>query len=64
MDVLKEHLNELREKMRTQTAQHVDEVEHLNQREANLRKTLMAVQEKHKQEVTQLEGEHHTQLQV
>ena len=50
--------------MRTQTAQHVDEVDHLNQREANLRKTLMAVQEKHKQEVTQLEGEHHTQLQV
>ena len=36
----------------------------MKQREENLRKTLMAVQEKHKHEVTQLEGEHHTQLQV
>lgn len=64
MEILKEHLNELREKLRTQNSQHVEEIEHMKQREENLRKTLMAVQEKHKHEVTQLEGEHHTQLQV
>ena len=64
LEVLKEHLNELREKLRTQASQHVDELDHMKQREENLRKTLLAVQEKHKQEVTQLEGEHHTQLQV
>lgn len=63
LEVLKEHLNDLREKLRTQASQTVEEVEHLKQREENLRKTLMAVQEKHKQEMTQLEGEHHTQLQ-
>lgn len=49
--MLKEHLNELREKLRTMHVQQDEEIEHYKQREDNLRKTMLVLQEKHKQEV-------------
>ncbi|XP_045159966.2 GRIP and coiled-coil domain-containing protein 1-like [Mercenaria mercenaria] len=62
-DILKEHVNELREKLRTMHIQQEEEIDHYKQREENLRKTMLMLQEKHKQEVTHLQAEHHSQLQ-
>lgn len=50
-DILKEHLNELREKLRTMHLQQEDEIDHYKQREENLRKTMLILQDKHKHEV-------------
>ncbi|XP_060588727.1 GRIP and coiled-coil domain-containing protein 1-like isoform X2 [Ruditapes philippinarum] len=62
-DILKEHVNELREKLRTMHIQQEEEIDHYKQREENLRKTMLMLQDKHKQEVTHLQAEHHSQLQ-
>lgn len=62
-DILKEHVNELREKLRTMHLQQEDEIDHYKQREENLRKTMLMLQEKHKQEVSHMQAEHHSQLQ-
>ncbi|KAL4236237.1 GRIP domain [Mactra antiquata] len=62
-DLLKEHLNELREKLRTAHAQQEEEIDHYKQRETNLRKTMLVLHEKHKQEITQIQSEHQSQLQ-
>lgn len=48
---MKEHVNELREKLRTMHIQQEEEIDHYKQREENLRKTMLMLQEKHKQEV-------------
>lgn len=50
-DLLKEHVNELRDKLRALHLQQEDEIDHYKQREENLRKTMLLLQEKHKQEV-------------
>ena len=44
-------MNELREKLRTLHVQQEGEIDHYKQREENLRKTLLMLQEKHKHEV-------------
>lgn len=62
-DILKEHVNELREKLRAMHLQQENEIDHYKQREENLRKTMLMLQEKHKQEVSHLQAEHHSQLQ-
>ena len=51
-DILKEHVNELREKLRNLHTQQEEEIEHFKQREDNLHKTMLVLQEKHKQEVS------------
>ena len=50
-EILKEHVNELRDKLRSQHLQQEDELEQYRQREENVRKTLLMLQDKHKQEV-------------
>lgn len=50
-EILREHVNELREKLRTLHSQHEDEIEQYKQREEHVRKTMQKLQEKHKEEV-------------
>lgn len=45
-------MNELREKLRNLHNQQEDEIELYKQREENVRKTMVKLQEKHKEEVT------------
>ncbi|KAL3872946.1 hypothetical protein ACJMK2_036116 [Sinanodonta woodiana] len=62
-DLLKDQVSDLREKMKNLHLQLDEERDQHAQREENLRKTLLSVQEKHRQEVSQIHGEHHTQIQ-
>jgi len=50
-DVLREHVNELRDKLRTLHSQQEGEIQHYRAREEASRKTMLALQDKHKQEV-------------
>ncbi|XP_052778184.1 GRIP and coiled-coil domain-containing protein 1-like [Mya arenaria] len=62
-DVLKEHVNELRDRLRTLHVQQDEELEHCRQREDGVRKTMLALQDKHKHEVLHMQAEHHSALQ-
>ena len=50
--MLRELVNELREKVRSLHHQREEDIEHYKQREENVRKTMQTLQDKHKQEVT------------
>ncbi|XP_052231519.1 GRIP and coiled-coil domain-containing protein 1-like [Dreissena polymorpha] len=62
-EVLRDHVTELREKIRGLHVQHEDELAHYRQREESLRKSLLNLQDKHKQEALQQTAEHQSQLQ-
>lgn len=50
-EVLREHVNDLREKLRSLHNEHEKDIDLYKQREENVRKTVQVLQDKHKEEV-------------